>query len=130
LTQILGQPCEFQVDGGNAFEFVSFVASAADNPQSQEGPNEHGLALLPNNGKPRLVVAFRQDAGDGWGGRYAPYMWTASDDLGKSWATAVVMNATGCARPRLLLVGDTLLMSGGRNDQSQAEPLRSRGIQV
>jgi hypothetical protein len=40
------------------------------------------------------------------------------------------MNNTGCARPRLLLVDDTLLLSGGIHDQPQAKPRRSRGIQL
>ena len=116
------------------FTFLSWVATAAATRALgvQEGPNEHAMVQLPGRqGRPgRLVVAFRQDAGDGWGGRYAPYMWTTSDDIGKTWATPVAMPSTGCARPRLLLVGDTLLMSGGRNDQPLAKPMRSRGVQV
>ena len=33
---------------------------------------------------------------------------------GSSWSRPVAMVGTGCARPRLLLVGETLLLSGGR----------------
>lgn len=113
------------------FSFLSWVATAAAT-RSQEGPNEHSIVQLPErSGHPgRLVAVFRQDGGDGWGGQYAPYMWTSSDDLGKTWAAPVVMNTTGCVRPRLLLLGRALLMSGGRNDQPHAQPMRSRGVQV
>jgi hypothetical protein len=138
-------------DDGTHFEFRSWVATANATEAfgAQEGPNEHSMVFLPaaldtgsdegssssssSSKGGRLVVAFRQDAGDGWGGRYGPYMWTTSDDLGQSWAPPVPMNSTGCASPRLLLTGaknDTLIMSGGRNDQSQALPIPSRGVQV
>jgi hypothetical protein len=38
----------FKSTDGATYDFVSFVATANSVPHRQEGPNEHGLALLPN----------------------------------------------------------------------------------
>jgi hypothetical protein len=45
---------------------------------------------------------------------WKPYFWATSDDGGRAWSASVPMPGTGSARPRLLLVGSTLLLSGGR----------------
>jgi hypothetical protein len=105
-------------DGGNNFTYLSTVAAAGDYLDSQEGPGgEMDLALLPaKGGTPAIIVCvLRVDAGDGPRSHpYKPFHWTSSSDMGKTWRKLQPMNGTGCARPRLLLLGDTLLMTGGR----------------
>lgn len=105
-------------DGGNHFAYLSTVAAAGDYLDSQEGPGgEMDLALLPpKGGQPSTIVCvLRVDAGDGPRSHpYKPFHWTTSTDSGKTWTKLHPMNGTGCARPRLVLLGDTLLLSGGR----------------
>lgn len=105
-------------DGGNHFAYLSTVAAAGDYPDSQEGPGgEMDLALLPpkDGQPPTIVCVLRVDAGDGPRSHpYKPFHWTTSTDSGETWTKLHPMNGTGCARPRLLLLGDTLLLSGGR----------------
>jgi hypothetical protein len=105
-------------DGGNHFAYLSTVAAAGDYLDSQEGPGgEMDLALLPpKDGQPSTIVCvLRVDAGDGPRSHpYKPFHWTTSTDTGQTWTKLRPMNGTGCARPRLLLLGDTLLLSGGR----------------
>ena len=45
---------------------------------------------------------------------YLRYHRTVSRDFGKSWDRLTPIAEAGCARPRLLLMGDRLLLSGGR----------------
>jgi hypothetical protein len=100
-------------DGGRTYGYSSMVADAKDLPFSQEGPNEHDCQLLPSPTGTRIGCAIRVDGGDGpINHHYLPYYWTHSSDLGASWSAPVAMNGTGSARPRLLVLGDTLLMSG------------------
>jgi hypothetical protein len=101
-------------DGGKTYAYSSMVADAKDMPFSQEGPNEHDCQLLPSGTAGTLVgCAIRVDGGDGpINHHFLPYYWTHSSDMGVSWSTPVAMNGTGCARPRLLVLGYTLLMSG------------------
>jgi hypothetical protein len=128
-----GQACPFSQsivafisdDGGKTYEYSGMVADAADMPFSQEGANEHDCQLIPSGrnhegqgqeggAAANLMIgcAIRVDGGDGpINHHYLPYYWTQSSD-GRSWSKPIPMNGTGCARPRLLLLGETLLMSG------------------
>ena len=106
-------------DGGARWDYVATVAGASTYAAvSMEGPNEHDVVRLPNG---RLVIVMRFDGGDGHDAcvanctaEWKPYYWSTSDDDAKTWTAAVPMAGTGSARPRLLLVGSTLLLSGGR----------------
>lgn len=123
-------------DGGKTYGYSGMVADAADLPFSQEGPNEHDCALLPStksDGGKLIGCAIRLDGGDGpISHPYLPFYWTQSSDSGRSWSKPVAMNGTGCARPRLLLLGDTLLLSGGRmrNEGKQGVQLWSADVGV
>eukprot|EP01047_Picozoa_sp_COSAG01_P016780 COSAG01_NODE_869_length_13031_cov_28.329467_7_plen_490_part_00 len=106
-------------DGGLRWGYAGTIADAKTYMSvSMEGPNEHDLVRLPNG---RLVIVMRFDGGDGHDSclrnctaEWKPYFWSTSDTDGRSWSLAVPMVGTGSARPRLLLVGSTLLLSGGR----------------
>jgi len=107
---------------GKDWRFLSALADAHDYPESLEGPNEHDLTLGPD-GK-TLVAVVRFDGGDGpphhnnirpFGPpHYLPYHRTISRNFGKSWDRLQPIAQAGCARPRLLVMGNRLLLSGGR----------------
>jgi hypothetical protein len=110
----------FTSHDGFAFTYLGTVASAADNPSSDEGPNEHAMEVLADGS---LLCVFRVDCGDGthhpsgqWG-RFAPYVQTRSRDGGRHWTrTEAAVGAPGCAYPHLLrLPSGPLLLSGGRS---------------
>ena len=64
-----------------------------------------------------ILCVLRLDAGDGEKTRpYRPYVRSMSKDGGKTWSAAVSLgDGVGCARPRLLSLGErALLLSGGR----------------
>ena len=98
------------VDGGYAWTFAGDIARA-DDPRvsSNEGPNENSLALLANGS---VICVMRLDAGDA--GRYHRYASSLSTDNGHAWTVATMLNGVGAARPRLLNLGSSLLLSGGR----------------
>lgn len=97
------------VDDGYQWKFAGHIARADDpRVQSNEGPNENSLAMLSNG---TLLCVMRLDAGDA--GRYHRYASSVSSD-GHSWTTATMLNGVGAARPRLLRLGGSLLLSGGR----------------
>ena len=101
------------IDEGLSWHFVATVADAADYPESEEGPNEHDMVFLPDEST--LLLVMRMDGGDGpLTHTHKPYYRTTSADGGVSWAKATPIDGAGCARPRLLRVGDTMLLSGGR----------------
>ena len=52
----------YSSDDGFSYTYLSTIASAADNPWSDEGPNEHAMELLADGS---LLVVFRIDCGDG-----------------------------------------------------------------
>ena len=93
------------------------LADAFNHPSSLEGPNEHDVALLADG--VTLLAVVRLDGGDGGlkpprqPYEYLPYFQLTSTDWGRTWQGASIPNA-GCVRPRLLLLGNTLLLSGGR----------------
>jgi hypothetical protein len=107
---------------GKDWRFLSVLADAHDYPESLEGPNEHDLTLGPD-GK-TLVAVVRFDGGDGPPHRlnfrpfgpphYLPYHRTISRDFGKTWDRLQPIAGAGCARPRLLVMGNKMLLSGGR----------------
>lgn len=77
-----------------------------------QGPNEMDLAWLPD-GK-TILAMIRLDGGDGPKTHpYVNYHRSVSTDRGKSWSALTAVDA-GCARPRLLQLGTTMLLSGGR----------------
>ena len=111
-----GAPCSVIVfnstSDGRVWRYIATLADAADYPQSEEGPNEHDVALLADG--LTLLAVIRMDGGDGVGSPYLNYSSTLSSDFGATWSRLRPTNA-GCARPRLMLLGKTLLLSGGRH---------------
>jgi hypothetical protein len=99
------------------WKFLSVIADAHDYPQSLEGPNAHDMTFLAD-GKTLLAV-IRLDGGDGGlkpplqPYTYLNYYQTISEDYGLTWSRLRRINA-GCARPRLLLIGSIVILSGGR----------------
>lgn len=78
------------------------------------------MALLPD-GK-TIVAVIRLDGGDGCLGgntdepqHYLEYRITRSTDWGFTWKPLEVLEGTGCVRPRLLVFGSQILLSGGRH---------------
>ena len=110
----------FRSEDGDGYQWI-FAGSIAraDDPRvaSNEGPNENSLALL-NNGS--LLCVMRLDAGDA--GRYHRYASSLSSD-GHSWSVAKMLNGVGAARPRLLRLGSSLLLSGGRTWKKNRDTL-------
>ena len=118
-------------DGGWTFRFVTLVADARDYEWSYYGPgSEHSIAVL-SDGK-TLMVANRFDGNQGCGSQVAPagdkpltttshyteYHVQFSSDAGNSWSKATALPHMGCARPRLLMLGNgkgPLLLAGGRD---------------
>ncbi len=98
---------------GLLWEYLSPIALASDYPTSQEGPNEMDMAWLPDG--QTLLAMIRLDGGDGPKTHpYVNYHRSVSKDRGKTWSRLAAVGA-GCARPRLLRLGATMLMSGGRH---------------
>ena len=112
-------------NNGISWDYLSTIADSESIPStiSREGPNENDLLLIQSPGTlnaPLLLAVIRFDGGDGCDGhnvnetfKYAPYHISRSFDEGKTWSSPVPIPA-GCARPRLLQMGDILLLSGGR----------------
>ena len=102
-------------DGGYAWNYSGTVLDASAVPESEEGPNENDIVLLPDN--VTLMAIIRLDAGDGkLSHRYTPYVRVTSSDGGFTWGSPVALSdGVGCARPRLLsFPGGPVLLSGGR----------------
>ena len=94
------------------------MANASQYPDSQEGPNEHSMALLAD-GK-TVMVLMRMDGGDGMppagNHSFKSYSRIVSSDFGLSWSLVQPVDGLGCARPRLHMMGPhgPLLASGIR----------------
>jgi hypothetical protein len=76
---------------------MSTVASAADFPESGEGPNENALALLADG--VTLTCIYRMDNGDGNPNhpelaKNSPFYQGFSHDGGKTWSKGVPMPGT------------------------------------
>jgi hypothetical protein len=70
------------------------------------------MTFLPDG--TTLMVVMRLDGGDGpITHPHKPYYRTVSTDGGMVWSKAAPISA-GTARPRLLRIGDAVLLSGGR----------------
>ena len=94
------------------------LANAANHPDSHEGPNEHDIAVLPDG---TLMAVVRFDGGDGCSAsgpdetqHYSNYHSSISTDMGQTWSAPTPLPA-GCARPRLLTFGSSLVLTGGRH---------------
>ena len=98
---------------GLEWTYSGTILDAASATTSEEGPNENDLALMPDG---RILCVLRLDAGDGTKSHpYRPYVRSVSGDGGRTWSRAVSLGeSVGCARPRLLALGGSLLLSGGR----------------
>ena len=99
------------------WNFASIIANASDFTSSEEGPNENDLTLLADGST--IMAIIRMDAGDGPETHpYKNYARSISTDGGKSWSTATPIPNVGCARPRLLMLGEAnqgpLVLTGGR----------------
>lgn len=107
-------------NGGRSFDYLSVVADAKHFPDSQEGPNEMDLVVLPKmtgaeDDDEAVLAVIRMDGGDGPVSHpYLNYYRTVSVDGGRSWPVATVVPGAGCARPRLLRMGNSTILSGGR----------------
>ena len=106
---------------GMRWTYRGTLATAAQFPNSGEGPNENDLVLL-SDGR-TLFSVFRIDDGvDGGKVGAKNYRSVRSTDSGRSWSIPREMNDTvgrgmGVARPRMLMLGNgkgPLLLSGGR----------------
>ena len=72
---------------GLSWEYAGSILDAASAPQSEEGPNENDLALMPDG---RILCVLRLDAGDGVRSKpYRPYVHSTSSDGGRTWSAAV-----------------------------------------
>lgn len=108
----------FHSENGTIWNFLSVIADTHDYPESHEGPNENDMTLLPD-GKTLLAI-LRLDGGDGGlqpprePYYYLPYHRTISKDWGRTWTKLVPISNAGCVRPRLVTIGWTTLLTGGR----------------
>lgn len=99
------------IDDGFNWEYAGVIANATQVPRSHEGPNENSLAIRPSDGA--LLCVMRLDGGDAGGWNW--YASSVSHDGGSTWSAPVSLPAgVGCARPRLIALGSSLLISGGR----------------
>ena len=103
------------LDGGFNWTFASVVARQEEVPYAHEGPSESTLAVLANG---TLMAVMRVE---GQSGRYSPYISKLSDDSGLTWHSLRSLNSggeglggAGSVRPRLMPVGNSLVMGGGR----------------
>eukprot|EP00039_Didymoeca_costata_P001094 m.49677 g.49677 ORF g.49677 m.49677 type:complete len:372 (-) comp10623_c0_seq3:173-1288(-) len=105
----------FRSSDGFTWDYTGTIANATDYLESEEGPNEHDLVLLDSD---LILSVVRLDGGDGLPDHpYKNYTYTVSTDAGVTWTPLQFMPDTGCARPRLAMLGENrslLLMSGGR----------------
>jgi hypothetical protein len=62
-----------------------------------------------------LLSIVRMDAGDGKDHPYLPYYETRSTDSGATWPKLTPIRGAGSARPRLLVLEDAVLLSGGQS---------------
>ena len=94
---------------GFVWRWTSVVAAAAQLPGVAEGPSENALATL-RNGSVLCVMRV-----EGQSGHHSPYRSAVSDDGGESWHSLRALPAgVGSVRPRLLPLGGSLVLSGGR----------------
>jgi hypothetical protein len=125
-------------DGGHDFHFTQVVVNASWFPGKHgnnsarlgtlTGATEHDVVELPG-GDRRLMAVWRMGAGDGCNeqlfnfsyclaiGGYMPYWKAYSSSEGLSWSAPEPISKVdppGCARPWMITVGDTVLLSGGR----------------
>ena len=117
----------FGSSDGFRWQFLSVVADKHQLPQFDEGPNENTLAILPG-GKEALCI-FRVDGGDGQPRRrHLPYYKAYTSTQGRTWSKAVSLpaNVRSC-RPRLITVGSTLILTGGRPLLSMWTSVDGRG---
>ena len=103
----------FRSVDGVTWDYLATIADASNYPESEEGPNEHDMAFLRD--KSSLLVVMRFDGGDGpLTHSHKPFYRTVSHNGGRSWTPATPIHNAGSARPRLLCMGDVMLLSGGR----------------
>lgn len=102
-------------DGGYNFTYTGVVASIDEVPYAHEGPSENALAHLSNGS---ILCIMRVE---GESGHHSPYVSKVSDDLGRSWKHLRSLRtwpgepiAPGCVRPRLIALGHSLVLAGGR----------------
>eukprot|EP01046_Picozoa_sp_COSAG06_P020578 COSAG06_NODE_1511_length_9233_cov_3.730896_8_plen_411_part_00 len=107
--------CFASEDDGLHWAFRSVAARASDFLQGKEGPNESGAAVLSDGS---VLLAFRTSDGTE---SNEPYSFLRSMDAGHSWQSIGSTGgggsgsvSPGSVRPRLLRLGRTLLLTGGR----------------
>lgn len=125
LTNVSASIVAYRSSDGLEWRYAGTVVDAAAAPRSQEGANENDLALMADGVS--LLCVFRLDAGDGSlpsgvASPYKPYSMAVSTDGGHTWSAAASLGrGVGCARPRLLRVGASLLLAGGRANASNQD---------
>jgi hypothetical protein len=115
LAPVATSVIAFRSADGLSWHYAGTILDAAAAPDSEEGPNENDLALLPDGS---VLAVVRLDAGDGRPDHpFRPYVRSVSTDGGRTWSRAQSLgDGVGCARPRLLSLGKAggVVLSGGR----------------
>eukprot|EP01043_Picozoa_sp_COSAG02_P037483 COSAG02_NODE_2816_length_7969_cov_3.879670_2_plen_511_part_00 len=98
---------------GISWRYISTIANySTPNMNSAEGgPNEMDLAWLPDN--ERILAMIRVCAG-AVNLCTQNYARSVSSDRGKTWSMPEFVPNVGSARPRLLQMGNTMILGGGR----------------
>jgi len=98
---------------GTDWHYLSTIAnhSTPRMNSAEGGPNEMDLAWLPDNN--RIIAMIRNCAG-AVGGCSQNYVRSVSSDRGATWSKPAFVPNVGSARPRLLRLGSTMILSGGR----------------
>ena len=93
---------------GITWDYLSTIAPHMNSAEG--GPNEMDLAYLPDNN--RILAMFRVCAG-AVANCVQNYARSVSSDRGATWSKPALVPNVGCARPRLLQMGSTMIMAGG-----------------
>jgi hypothetical protein len=98
---------------GIAWRYLSTIAnySTPHMNSAEGGPNEMDLAYLPDN--KRIIAMIRNCAG-AVADCSQNYARSVSSDRGATWSEPAFVPNVGSARPRLLQLGSTMILSGGR----------------
>lgn len=98
---------------GIAWHYLSTIAdySTPHMNSAEGGPNEMDLAWLPDN---KRIIAMMRVCGGAVAECSENYARSVSSDRGATWSEPAFVPNVGSARPRLLQLGSTLIMGGGR----------------
>jgi hypothetical protein len=99
-------------DGIN-WHYLSTIAnySTPHMNSAEGGPNEMDLAWLPDN---KRIIAMMRICGGAVADCTQNYARSVSSDRGATWSAPMLVPNVGSARPRLLQMGSTMILGGGR----------------